>query len=1016
MPADPQRIQSIFLAAIEAADPAARAALLACECGDDAELRQRVGVLLQAHDRSGSFLDQPAVQPVTTDAPAGQWIDRDAPLVLSERPGMRVGRYKLLQQIGEGGMGVVYMAEQEQPVRRKLALKIIKPGMDSAQVIARFEAERQALAMMDHPNIAKVLDAGTTESGRPYFVMELVYGVPITTFCDDSQLTPRQRLELFVPICQAIQHAHQKGIIHRDIKPSNVLVTMHDDKPVPKVIDFGVAKAIEQRLTEKSLFTAFGTVVGTLEYMSPEQAEMNAFGVDTRSDVYSLGVLLYELLTGTTPLERKRLREAAYTEVLRLIKEVEPPRPSVRLSSSGDLPKIAASRKIEPEKLSRLLRGEIDWIVMKALEKDRSRRYESAIGLARDVERYLADEVVEARPPSASYQLRKLVRRNKGRVLAGGLVSGMLFLVIGLILYGLWWSDRQSAERRHEQSLSAARKNDDLKATLDRIEDSLTLGRIDEAGTLLDQVRPHIDDQTTAELQARYERLEKDQSTVHELTDILEERWMISRSDTRLDNTRAKKRYPALFHQYGLDVGRESPEQSIQKIQRSLIADGLSSGMAEWFFVDPQYPGLLDVVDLLDPEPDRTKLRTLIAKGDDARIREISKTIDGSRLAPAYAIGLGNHPACEDRLRILKASWTTHPDSFALSLTISSKFSVSDRELMVEAIGWGRTAVALRPSNALAHYYLALALRHSGVADRGQAVAEFRRATQLAPKFARAYGQLALMLRNDDYPEAVSFAHKAVELDNNRFGYFVILMDLLRKKRDYVEAAKVYRRLAEAKPDFSGAVDESFEAGWIDGTLASTIDEIQVGLIRVGRSLEAYRLRVAGYTFDPLNSNMLPADHSDYTPACAAALAGTGQGLDAPPPAERPAIRKHALEWLTSGFKLLREHATALPVLAARSVSLAGSPFGGGPLLSVCCLPPKRTDYLTAERARDREVVHKRMNEWLQDADLAGVRDDPWLAKLPAEEREQWRKLWNEVRSLRDWTTPGKPAMFPVQK
>ena len=330
------------------------------------------------------------------------------PAAINEGPGQRIGPYKLLQAIGEGGMGIVFMAEQEVPVRRKVALKIIKPGMDSRQVIARFEAERQALAMMDHQNIARVLDAGTTESGRPYFVMELVHGVPITQFCDDRKLTPRQRLELFVPVCQAIQHAHQKGIIHRDIKPSNVLVTMYDDKPVPKVIDFGVAKAIEQRLIERTMFTQFGALVGTLEYMSPEQAEMNALGVDTRSDIYSLGVLLYELLTGTTPLEQKRLRDAALPEMVRLIKEEEAPRPSVRLCAA---PRTSArsppSATPSPPGYRGLIRGEIDWIVMKCLEKDRTRRYESASGLARDIERYLADEPVEACPPSASYRLRK---------------------------------------------------------------------------------------------------------------------------------------------------------------------------------------------------------------------------------------------------------------------------------------------------------------------------------------------------------------------------------------------------------------------------------------------------------------------------------------------------------------------------------------------------------------------------------------------------------------------------------
>src|SRR5207237_743275 len=327
-----------------------------------------------------------------------------------EAAGTVIGPYKLWQQIGEGGMGTVYMAEQTQPVQRKVALKVIKPGMDSRQVIARFETERQALAMMDHVNIARILDAGATATGRPYFVMELVHGVPITRYCDDHRLTPRERLELFVPVCQAIQHAHQKGIIHRDIKPSNVMITLYDGKPVPKVIDFGVAKATEQKLTERTLFTQYGTLVGTLEYMSPEQAEMSALGVDTRSDIYSLGVLLYELLTGSTPLTHKRMKDAAYAEILRMIKEEEPPRPSTRLSDSGEaLASISALRKTEPAKLTKLMRGELDWIVMKTLEKDRNRRYETANGLAADVQRYLSDEAVEACPPSAWYRFRKFL-------------------------------------------------------------------------------------------------------------------------------------------------------------------------------------------------------------------------------------------------------------------------------------------------------------------------------------------------------------------------------------------------------------------------------------------------------------------------------------------------------------------------------------------------------------------------------------------------------------------------------
>src|SRR5215472_14896437 len=445
---------SIFCGALERLAADERAAYLDAACGQDAELRARIEGLLRAHEAAGGFLPE---QPGTGD-PRPTTAEP-----LPQRPGVVIGPYKLLQQIGEGGLGAVYLAEQQEPVRRKVALKIIKPGMDSKQVIARFEAERQALAMMEHTNIAKVYDAGTTESGRPYFVMELIHGVPITEYCDANKLTPRQRLELFVPVCQAIQHAHQKGIIHRDIKPSNVLVTMYDDKPVPKVIDFGVAKAVEQRLTEKSVYTQFGALVGTFEYMSPEQAEMNAFGVDTRSDIYALGVLLYELMTGSTPLERQRLRSAAFDEIRRIIKEEEPQRPSVRLSTSGTLAKVAAACKTDPVKLSRLMRGELDWVVMRCLEKDRARRYDTVSGLAKDVERYLKDEPVEARPPSAWYRLRKAARRNRTALSMAGVVAAMLVVGTAATLWQVSVARtereaRLAADKQHQDELDAIAK------------------------------------------------------------------------------------------------------------------------------------------------------------------------------------------------------------------------------------------------------------------------------------------------------------------------------------------------------------------------------------------------------------------------------------------------------------------------------------------------------------------------------------------------------------------------------
>jgi serine/threonine protein kinase/tetratricopeptide (TPR) repeat protein len=501
-----EHLLTVFSAALECGSAAERQAYLDRACADDPPLRQRVEALLRSHDRAGGFLGRvPGPAETAGDAPSeatGLAAEPAASAVIA-------GRYKLLERIGEGGMGEVHLAQQTEPIRRLVAVKLIKPGMDSRQVLARFEAERQALALMDHPNIAKVLDAGTTgevagggwrvagrdenealspstrhappatPSGRPYFVMELVKGTPITRYCDENRLTPRERLELFLPVCQAVQHAHQKGVIHRDLKPSNVLVAPHDGRPVVKVIDFGIAKAVGQPLTDRTLVTGLGAVVGTPEYMSPEQAELNNLDIDTRSDIYGLGVLLYELLTGTTPLTNRRVKEAALLEILRVIREEEPPRPSARLSTTLELPSIAAVRGVEPARLSRLVRGELDWIVMKALEKDRNRRYETANGFAMDVQRYLADEPVQACPPSVGYKLRKFLRRNKGPVLAAAVF--VLLLAAGIVgtttaLVRALAAERRARTERDEKEEARRQTRQALNTMTDEVLEDL-LGR-----------------------------------------------------------------------------------------------------------------------------------------------------------------------------------------------------------------------------------------------------------------------------------------------------------------------------------------------------------------------------------------------------------------------------------------------------------------------------------------------------------------------------------------------------------
>jgi serine/threonine protein kinase len=440
-------------------------------CGEETGLRNRLEAMLRVHDEDHGFLAAPA-----------EGVPQSPTDRITEGPGTRIGPYKLLEVIGEGGFGKVFMAEQDRPVSRKVALKIVKPGMDTREVIARFESERQALALLNHPNIAQIFDGGETESGRPYFVMELVKGAPITEFCDKNHLPADERLRLFISVCHAIQHAHYKGVIHRDIKPSNVMITLHDGVPVVKVIDFGVAKATAQKLTEKTLFTSYGQMIGTPTYMSPEQAEMSGLDVDTRTDIYSLGVLLYELLTGTTPLDAVRLREAGFAEMQRLIREVEPPKPSTRLSSLGDSATIlAGNRASDPKHLARLLAGDLDWIVMNSLEKDRNRRYASPGTFAEDIDRFLRREAIVARPPSAIYRLRKFAQRHRTTVYA--MVAIVVALCIGTA-FAVWQAvvathakeeAYKAAEAESAEKNRANAKEAETRAILDFVENRILL-------------------------------------------------------------------------------------------------------------------------------------------------------------------------------------------------------------------------------------------------------------------------------------------------------------------------------------------------------------------------------------------------------------------------------------------------------------------------------------------------------------------------------------------------------------
>jgi eukaryotic-like serine/threonine-protein kinase len=561
----PERAREIFDRAREISDSGERSGYIRGACGGDADLQGEVESLLAADAEASEFLRTSSRAAATIVSPSRAAV---------EAPGQMIGRYKLLQMIGEGGFGSVWMAEQKEPVKRRVALKIIKLGMDTKQVVARFEAERQALAMMDHPNIARVLDAGATEAGRPFFVMELVRGVPILEYCDTEKLETSRRLELFIDVCNAIQHAHQKGIIHRDIKPSNILVTLHDGKPVPKVIDFGIAKATSSELTDKTLFTQHRQMIGTPAYMSPEQAEMSGLDIDTRSDIYSLGVLLYELLTGTTPFSNDELMSKGFAEMMRIIRDVEPHKPSTRLSTMGEtITRTAQLRHAEPGKLRSILKGDLDWIVMKCLEKDRQRRYDTANGLGMDIQRHLAGEAVLAAPPSRVYRLRKGIRRNKAAFTAAAVVGVALLLGVVGTSWGMVNALQQREIARSAQRAESQQRQDAERAREAEAEQRLRAQESERRAIEAAALAQREAERAEAEARLALEAQAREQTRAEELGQVAKfQAGQLSEIDPSLMGTRLRasiieKRRAALA---GRGRDAQEIEAAVQELDESL--------------------------------------------------------------------------------------------------------------------------------------------------------------------------------------------------------------------------------------------------------------------------------------------------------------------------------------------------------------------------------------------------------------------------------------------------------------
>jgi probable HAF family extracellular repeat protein len=770
--------RELFIAALRQPDEDARVAFLEEACADR-RLREHVESMLRDHVQLGSFLEHPASPPVVV-------ADHRPNL---EGPGTVIGPYKLLEPIGEGGMGVVYVAEQSRPMRRMVALKIIKPGMDTRQVIARFETERQALAMMDHPNIAKVFDGGSTDSGRPYFVMELVRGIPITDYCDREQLSISKRLELFVLVCRAMQHAHQKGIIHRDLKPSNVMVTLLDGIPVPKVIDFGIAKATGQSLSDKTLFTSLAQLVGTPLYMSPEQAGMSGNDIDTRTDIYSLGVLLYELLTGSTPFDGDTFRKAAIGELQRIIREVDPPTPSTRLSELGaTLSTVSSNRQADARKLTHSVRGELDWIVMKSLEKDRTRRYETANDFAADVMRHLNNQPVEACPPSRLYHLQKFVRRNRSRIAATGLFGVLgLTIAIGVI--------RQSVERAARRAETASA----VTQALDGAERAMGLARWTDAMAAVGQAEallgPGGGDNA---LRQRTRSLKADLAMVSRLDEIRQQ--MSAVRDDHYDTGLADHLYGEAFRDHGIDVESLSPEAVASGMPAGPVREELIAALDDWMRIrrgvsrgdsdwqrslaaahdapdhgtrtrrgrsgddDSGWKRLLAAARAADPDPWRTRVRDAWERGDRKALNGLAGSAPFDRLHPCDVLLLEADLDTVPAVALLREAQRRRPGDFWLNYALGMRLHTTRPPRTDEALSYLRVALSLRPESPGAILNIGHVLQEAERTD--EAIAAYEQAIRLKPDYAMAYSNLGWALADAGrFDEAIRACREAIRLD-----------------------------------------------------------------------------------------------------------------------------------------------------------------------------------------------------------------------------------------------------------